>query len=181
MQKYIRSSVVSINEVLPLIEATSKPKKVLVDGEYVKVGGKKKALINGEYVNVSSIRLNTFAKNGTICSCCGLEASYFAIERDHSQPSYHLNLYGVRDGNEVLFTHDHTLARSLGGKDSTVNTTTMCTECNHEKSIAERNAVERIRKDESQKEKIIHGLSVELGLSFRGYGSVLETSGSQAG
>ncbi|MNE07882.1 hypothetical protein D3C80_1005220 [compost metagenome] len=37
----------------------------------------------------------------------------------------------------MLFTHDHTLARSLGGTDDASNTTTMCAKCNFLKSKGE--------------------------------------------
>jgi hypothetical protein len=37
----------------------------------------------------------------------------------------------------VLFTHDHTLARGLGGADAIENTTTMCSPCNQKKSRLE--------------------------------------------
>lgn len=50
---------------------------------------------------------------------------------------YHLNLWGVKDGEEVLFTHDHVLARGLGGKDNLDNTQTMCCYCNWEKGDLE--------------------------------------------
>ena len=132
MQNYIRLSVASIADVLPLIGG--KDKRVIVDGEYVKV---------------SSLRLKTFAKYGTKCSCCGLEATHFAIERCAEQESYHLNLYGLDDGKEVLFTHDHTLARSLGGKDNISNTTTMCSPCNFKKSIIERELKEAMRREKN--------------------------------
>jgi hypothetical protein len=161
MQKYIRSGVVSISEVLPLIKKSNK-----------------RAIVGGEYVKVNSLRLRTFTKS-TVCKCCGLEASYFAVERDTGQETYHLNLYGIRDGKEVLFTHDHTLARSLGGDDKIHNTTTMCNECNFKKSIIERDAIKRIRQNESKKEEIIHGMSLALGLSIRRDGSTLQAASSQ--
>ena len=132
MQKYERACAVTINEVLNLILQGSKPKKDIIRGHYVKVSG---------------VRLNTFAQYGTTCSACGLEATHFAIERNLGQPSYHLNLYGMKDNEEVLFTHDHTLARSLGGKDHISNTTTMCITCNQEKSVIERQIKERMMKD----------------------------------
>lgn len=129
MQRYIRSSVVSIGEVLPLI------------------GQSTRAQVGYELVKVCSLRLKTFKANGTKCSCCGLEATHFAVERCAEQESYHLNLYGMKDGQEVLFTHDHTLARSLGGRDHISNTTTMCSPCNFDKSIIERELKEAMRRE----------------------------------
>lgn len=133
MQKYIRLKLISIEEIIPNI----------VHGK-----DRKKAYITGELVKVSGVRLNTFAKHGTICSNCGLKATHFAFEKCVENDPYHLNLYGMIDGQEVLFTHDHTLARGLGGKDNIDNTTTMCTDCNFKKSIGE-----RILKNKMDKEK----------------------------
>ena len=129
MQKYTRHSIVSIDEVLTVIRNTAQNFK-----------DKTRTEINGTPVGTTSLRLRTFAVHGTKCSACGLDASYFAIERCESRDKnipFHLNLYGVRNGTEILFTHDHKLARSLGGKDHLSNTQTMCTICNSIKSIEE--------------------------------------------
>jgi hypothetical protein len=87
-------------------------------------------------------RLKTFYKHGTKCSACGLEAQFYAVERPSHESGdfpYHLNLWGIDvNGTEVLFTHDHTLARSAGGADNIGNTTTMCSPCNFAKSLTEK-------------------------------------------
>jgi hypothetical protein len=96
-----------------------------------------KKCYNGIEVNVTSLRLQTFLQKGTRCVHCGLNASHFAIERSRGN-SWHLNLWGVKEsGEEILFTHDHILARGLGGLDRPENTQTMCTECNFQKSLEE--------------------------------------------
>lgn len=103
------------------------------------------AIFLGQPVHLKSLRIRTFFKKGIICSSCGLIASYFAIERGRvkdpakrKDTRYHLNLYGInKDGNEILFTHDHTIPRIQGGKDDLSNTTTMCCVCNSAKSILE--------------------------------------------
>lgn len=86
-------------------------------------------------------RLRTFYRS-TKCSACGLQASYYAVERPVRETDdfpYHLNLWGKdKKGNEILFTHDHTLARSAGGADNVSNTTTMCSPCNFAKSLVEK-------------------------------------------
>lgn len=96
--------------------------------------------LQGAMVRVAGTRLMTFTR-GLTCSSCGLEATHFAIERDKISPpntGWHLNLYGELNGEEVLFTHDHTLARALGGSHhDPKNITTMCLPCNAEKSILE--------------------------------------------
>ena len=88
--------------------------------------------------NIHSLRLRTFCRfrNALQCSCCKLKAEYFAVEsfKHGNVKSVHVNLYGRReDGTEELFTHDHTLARSLGGADNLSNTTVMCFLCNNKK------------------------------------------------
>lgn len=137
MQKYIRGGVASIEEVLPQIVVSNKKSDVRV-------------LIKGEMVKVGSLRLQTFAKHGTTCSACGLKATHFALEKNaETYLYYHLNLYGVNsEGEEVLFTHDHTLARCLGGKDNIENTTTMCSPCNSAKAVIEHNLVKQRREAE---------------------------------
>lgn len=118
-------------------------------------GPESKAMFLGMKVGVSSLRLQTFARDEPVCSdpsCC-LQATHFAVERNFSKSAnpdplrpYHLNLYGVNAfGHEVLFTHDHTLARGLGGSDSLDNTTIMCTRCNSKKSVLEHVEVKRRR------------------------------------
>lgn len=102
--------------------------------------------VNDTTVGVTSLRLQVFAKKGTVCTGCGLKAQYFAVESCHGQTSHHLNLWGVNDKKEeVLFTHDHTIARSLGGKDELDNCTTMCSPCNRAKSVIENQQVMKLR------------------------------------
>ncbi len=75
-----------------------------------------------------------------------MKAAFFAVEnfRGSNQSVPHANLYGVdREGNEVLFTHDHKLARSLGGADNLNNTQVMCSPCNTKKSIVEQGRLEK--------------------------------------
>lgn len=131
IQKYDRFCTVSIDKIVPLI---------LVAGAITR--DKPKFEINGVSVRLGSLRLQTFAKKGTVCKCCGLKATHFAIERDMVSVSvdgpYHLNMWGVDEQNEeVLFTHDHTHARGLGGRDVLDNSETMCCFCNWEKGVQE--------------------------------------------
>lgn len=117
--EYDRAGIVAIADVIPLIKDPSISKVVL----------------HGHQVKVTSLRLRTFAKSCE-CSACGLKATHFAVE---SNSDWHLNLWADRgpDKKEMLFTHDHTLARGLGGADDESNVTTMCAKCNHQKSIGE--------------------------------------------
>jgi HNH endonuclease len=135
MNRYIRHGVCTPEEVLPLVKehyGSSLPRPTF----------------HGFKVGVSSLRMKTFQHDGLTCRGCGLVASFFAVEDFHtawaasagaakaSQP--HLNLYGINDkGEEVLFTHDHVLARALGGADNLNNVQTMCSPCNNKKGRAE--------------------------------------------
>jgi hypothetical protein len=131
ISRYDRHSTVSIEPVIPLIKEANKVAR-----------GAPRFDINGTPVKLQSLRLQTFAEKGLVCSCCGLKATHFAIERNFTLAAkdgpYHLNLYGVdAKGDEVLFTHDHILARALKGKDVLENTQTMCCYCNWAKGLIE--------------------------------------------
>lgn len=127
------------------LRVVEKEKVLSAIGEVVKKRiSSKRTIFDGLPLKLTTLRMMTFFEDGTMCHCCGLEAAYFAIERNASEAqrnpgtNYHLNLWGIDEaGEEVLFTHDHTLARALGGKDDRSNTKTMCTKCNFEKSLAE--------------------------------------------
>lgn len=98
----------------------------------------KRISFDGEQIKLSSLRLRTFATHGIECVDCGVKAVFFAMERHHMDVKYHINLWAVRDnGKQVLMTHDHILARSLGGADNIANTQTMCMDCNFEKGKIE--------------------------------------------
>jgi 5-methylcytosine-specific restriction endonuclease McrA len=118
----IRHAVVSVEEVLPLIEP-------------YKIKSKKKFHpFSGIEVKINrSVRLQCFAQLGTVCSRCGLMGEFFAIE-SISEERPHLNLYGVRDGEQILITRDHIRPMSKGGKDSIGNSQTMCAYCNRDKA-----------------------------------------------
>lgn len=117
---YHRHSIASIDEVLPLI------------------GSPEKVNINGLMVNAKSLRLLNFKKS-IICYMCGIEGSFFALEKSIKNPqdNYHLNLYASTGQEEILMTHDHVLARSLGGSNHISNTKTACAPCNWEKGLVE--------------------------------------------
>lgn len=115
-------------------------------------------MLLGAWVSVSGLRLRTFAESPLCCSNpeCRALPTHFAVERNKGDPAaspdqrpYHLNLYGCNeDGAEVLFTHDHTIARGLGGEDARHNTTSMCLPCNHRKGKMESQIANRRRKQE---------------------------------
>src|SRR5476651_1148968 len=131
VQSFERLAVVAIEDVLPLIEASlHAPMK------------KDRVSVAGVMVHTTSTRLRTFFKTGTYCHQCGLQAKYFAVERNFPRPGenppYHLNLWGENTiGEPVLFTHDHILARAHGGTDNLQNTQTYCGPCNWAKGLIE--------------------------------------------
>ena len=108
------------------------------------VDGKGRAHLLGVSVTVRGLRLATFAQAAVCrCSACGVPAWDFAVQRDLDDAGtpitgWHLQLYGRHtNGTLVAFTHDHTLARCLGGKNHPSNTTVMCAPCNRAKAVGE--------------------------------------------
>lgn len=77
-------------------------------------------------------RLRNFAENGIRCASCGIEGEFFASERYPGQ-NPHLNLYAMRDGDEVLMTRDHIIPKSKGGANHIDNYQPMCAPCNQRK------------------------------------------------
>jgi hypothetical protein len=143
MSQYIRHAIAPLDAIIPEIMAMwDKAKPSMTYGAWT--------------FNIYSLRLRTFCRaayrDALECSCCKLKARYFAIESFTNQsqfPSVHVNLYGTKDdGEEVLFTHDHTLARALGGADNLSNTTVMCFPCNNKKGQKEGQLVKYRRMNE---------------------------------
>lgn len=85
--------------------------------------------------NTNSKRLLCFV-NSRRCVTCGLMGVYWAEESSINKTipgglqGWHLNLYGVRRGREVMFTKDHIRPASKGGRDTMDNLQTMCCTCN---------------------------------------------------
>lgn len=103
-----------------------------------KDSGKHTITVNRTKVNARSLRLKTFAKYGPVCALCGLKGMFFALERNFAVKAkdgpFHINLYGMNgDGEEILFTHDHKIPKSKGGKNNLSNTQTACHPCNQKK------------------------------------------------
>ena len=117
------------------------------EGMRLIAGPGRHAKVQGYRVLTKGLRLATFLSQPRQCSSCGLPARYFAIERCLGERGrYHLNLYGVNaQGHSILMTHDHTLARSLGGANNLSNTTAMCAPCNLQKSKRELNILKAQR------------------------------------
>lgn len=93
-------------------------------------------IFDGDEIDMESQRYALFKRDKCICVKCQLEASYYAKEKSKGQEDskrWHFNLYGVKAGREIMFTKDHIVPRSLGGKDILSNYQIMCSECNGKK------------------------------------------------
>jgi hypothetical protein len=141
-QVYIHLERISIEEATAAILANL---EMRVKKERVPLGMK------GYMVHVTGVRLRTFGVKGTTCYICGNKATHFSIDVQTPGEKPHLNLWGVKEnGDPLLFTHDHVLARSLGGGKTIKNTEPCCTDCNFEKSkyesveLARRHAVKKL-------------------------------------
>lgn len=132
----IRKETLPVADVLPRIifsprelSATSHP-EALVD-------------IAGDLINMTSLKLQTFKGNGVRCRICGCKGSYFAKEKYPEEPYFHLNLYALKEGREVLMTKDHITPIVKGGRDRLNNFQTLCVECNRKKGNATETAVKK--------------------------------------
>jgi 5-methylcytosine-specific restriction endonuclease McrA len=81
---------------------------------------------------LNSWRIRCYAVKGVKCANCGLEGSFFALERSKHQDTgkFHLNLYAVRDGKETMITVDHIFPKSKGGSNHISNLRPLCAPCN---------------------------------------------------
>jgi len=88
----------------------------------------------GHGIKLSGLRLDTFRRSPK-CVKCGAVGTRFHLELGSvNDMSPHFNLYGRdAEGKELMFTKDHILPKSKGGRDSLENMQTMCTVCNCEK------------------------------------------------
>ena len=100
---------------------------------FAKKNGEQFFRLDGFNIPTNDLRYETFL-NQTYCVECGLKASFIAIERsDYHGGIFHLNLYSLQNGIEVLMTRDHILPKSQNGSEHIENMQTMCTHCNGKK------------------------------------------------
>jgi len=105
-------------------------------------------------VSLASNRVQTYVK-GVVCVHCGLEGKFFAVERQHNDTKYHVNIYAIKDGREVMITSDHIKAKSKDGSNGVENRQALCEPCNKlksnfdsiEEAIAARNAPKPLSKE----------------------------------
>lgn len=89
----------------------------------------------GHSVKMNSRRYRLFKAKGVVCGGCGLEGTFFALERQRNnaqtEDKFHFNLYGVTaDGTEILMTKDHIHPKSKGGGNLLDNLQVLCSICN---------------------------------------------------
>lgn len=83
-------------------------------------------------VNMASDRYQTFKKSSH-CECCRIKGTLMVLQKFCDGPKHkaHFNLYGANDkGDMVLFTKDHIVPVSKGGKNHPDNFRTLCSRCN---------------------------------------------------
>ena len=98
---------------------------------------KKKIDFDGDEIKTNSLRYKLFKSKGCDCVVCDMKGEYFVKERNLDTDPYHFNLYGMKDGVEVMMTKDHIKARANGGTDHMDNLQPMCYDCNQEKADKE--------------------------------------------
>jgi len=101
----------------------------------IKIGEYKGKMIK---VRRNSQRYILFKEKGLTCVCCGLTANKAYVEMTkqdlESGSTAHINLYHVDSkGKRILFTKDHIIPKSKGGKDIQENYQVMCSPCNQKK------------------------------------------------
>lgn len=122
----IRKEILEIKDVLSFIVFTPKELSSKSFPEAMKS-------IAGDPINVTSQKLQTFKSAGTRCSICGVKGAYFAKEKYPDEEYFHLNLYALKEGVEVLMTKDHIVPIAKGGRDKLNNYQTLCVNCNRKK------------------------------------------------
>lgn len=116
--------IYSIEEVFYMLEHNE---KVLIDKHNPKASS---IIVNGKFVRVNSQRYELFSKNIT-CVHCGKIGTHFKLISTADNPERaHFDLFSDDD---ILFTKDHIIPKSKGGKDILSNYQTMCVNCNKEK------------------------------------------------
>lgn len=98
-------------------------------------------VVGAHTIRVNRLKYQTFVRDyfegQFCCSACGLQPTHAAVFGSAQSEDKFINFFGLQNSHEILLTHDHTLARALGGENNLSNTTTMCVDCNGQKSVFE--------------------------------------------
>jgi len=137
--QYIRIGEFTLDSVLPYVvdnKILTELRRSKVKKGSIKYIAATERSFDGHMVKMTSQRYQLFASKGVTCVSCGLVGEFFGLEKICYQEGdrYHFNLYGVRDGREILMTKDHIVPKSMGGKNTLDNYQVMCFECNAEKA-----------------------------------------------
>lgn len=137
----------SLEEVFAHVFQPAKDKKarnstVIIDGEEIWPRTKKLIVLKRQWQKEGEVK----------CVRCGLRGKYFVMERFSKKSRWFFNLYGVRNGKEVLMNVDHIIPKSKGGGDGLNNSQVMCSICNNAKGNTMEKPKRRLTKVELEKE-----------------------------
>lgn len=110
-----------------------KGKKILPKDVLPFVGDNPKDF-DGDVIQMSSMRYKVFKESLVCCNCGAVGSRFYKEKTEVTNRRFHLNLYAVVDGKEVLMTKDHIIPKSKGGPDTLDNLQTMCIICNEAKA-----------------------------------------------
>ena len=143
-QKYERKEGYNPEEILPFLP---NPENYPKNYNLKKI----KREYDGDLIKMGSDRYYTFAKS-LECEFCSIKGDRFYKERSmgkNGQPQnggFHFNLYAInKNGEEVIMTKDHVVARARGGKDNIDNYVTCCKICNEEKGVMDFNEFKKLK------------------------------------
>jgi hypothetical protein len=82
-------------------------------------------------IRMDSLRYMVFQRD-LACAWCGLTGHFFLLQAGEDDPKGrgHFNLFAEENGKLVMFSKDHVIPKSWGGKETLENMQTMCTTCN---------------------------------------------------
>jgi len=134
---YTRIGIFGVNEILDFVGPVIRKSGISKKGNpftYSYPSYRKEYM--GKSIKMGSQRYVLFKLKGVDCIECGLKGKFFALESNYPDKDvWHMNLYGYdKDGNEVMMTKDHIIAKSKKGKNNLDNYQPMCYNCNQEKS-----------------------------------------------
>ena len=111
-------------------------------------------MFDGHIINYDNIKYKLFYQNNS-CVACGLVGSFFYKEKNGDSTDFHINMYGVKNGREVLFSKDHIMARRNGGTSILGNLQTMCVDCNNLKGhLSNAKFMRKMRNSKDSKDNV---------------------------